>query len=346
LLRDRLSKSVEQPSTRESVRSQTINHQPSPAWWWIFYLSLACAFLAKGPIGWIPLLVVTATKFFLPGIRLNRRFLFFTGLLVMLSIVALWGIPALVRTDGEFFRVGIGRHVVARSVGPMEGHGGKSLVSYLLALPFYFLTIFLTFFPWSFSLPRLTMKLWRKRDPLDNYLTAGVAIIFIVFTFVKTKLPHYTLPAFPLLALLLARFFATRPNAARYVRRTVIAAACVALLAAGATPFVARFFLSREMMLKAKEDLKPEMEFGGTSYKDPTLVWYFRKHVRGFMADLDHDAVKPFMEKPGPRFIIIPTASAAQLYPSVPAGWKTHSVRGINTVNGRRLDLTLLLKSS
>ena len=40
---------------------------------------------------------------------------------------------------------------------------------------------------------------------IDTYLLSGIAIIFVIFTLVSTKLPHYTLPAFPLLALLLAR---------------------------------------------------------------------------------------------------------------------------------------------
>ena len=31
----------------------------------------------------------------------------------------------------------------------MEGHGGKSLGWYLLTLPFYFVTVFISFFPWS-----------------------------------------------------------------------------------------------------------------------------------------------------------------------------------------------------
>ena len=93
-------------------------------------------------------------------------------------------------------------------------------------LPFYFVTIFLTFFPWGFSLPWLTRKLWRKRDPLDRYLLGGTAVVFIVFTLVKTKLPHYTLPAFPLLALLLAKALLDFPKAQRFVRRTALTGAC------------------------------------------------------------------------------------------------------------------------
>ena len=264
----------------------------------------------------------------------------------MLTIVAIWGVPALIRTNGEFFRIGIGRHVVARSLIAMEGHGGESFLSYLVALPFYFVTIFLTFFPWAFSLPRLGMRLWQKRDPLDNYLLSGVAVVFIAFTLLKTKLPHYILPAFPLLALLLAKTLEGQPKAARYIRRTAIAAGCTALLAVAATPFVARLFVSRELMIQAQSDLKPEMEFGCTRYKDPSLVWYFRKRVKGWMAELDDDAVKPFMEMPGARFVIIPADAATELYPSLPFGWKSYSARGLNTTNGKRLELTLLLKPS
>ena len=139
-------------------------------------------------------------------------------MLFVLSLVAVWGIPALVRTDGQFFNIGIGRHVVARSVVAMEGHGASSFWTYLATLPFYFVLVFVTFAPWSIKLPWLTKKLWRDRDPLDNYLIAGIAIIFIIFTLVKTKLPHYTLPAFPLLALLLAKALMHAPNADRFLR--------------------------------------------------------------------------------------------------------------------------------
>ena len=110
-------------------------------------------------------------------------------------------------THGEFFRVGIGKHVVERSVATMEGHGASSVWMYLALLPFYFLTVFASFFPWSIKLPALWKKLRAQRDGTDQFLLAGALIIFGIFTLVQTKLPHYTLPAFPLLALLVARRF-------------------------------------------------------------------------------------------------------------------------------------------
>src|SRR5439155_11680677 len=183
-------------------------------------------FLAKGPIGWTPLLTVTSsTIILLREPQFAQRFKFGRGIVVILAIVSIWGIPALLRTNGEFLRVGIGRHVIGRSIGAMEGHGANSLGAYLLLLPFYFITVFASFFPWSIKLPWLARTLWRSRDKIDNYFVAGIVIIFVIFTFVKTKLPHYTLPAFPLLALLLARHWSKQ--AAVFFKPIAIATTCV-----------------------------------------------------------------------------------------------------------------------
>src|SRR5262249_12833196 len=90
----------------------------------------------------------------------------------------------------------------------------------------YFVMVVIRFFSWSIKLPLLICQLWQKEKTgfmalrqgyggqaaascdgvlVDIYLLAGIAIVFVIFTLVSTKLPHYTLPAFPLLTLLLAR---------------------------------------------------------------------------------------------------------------------------------------------
>src|SRR5207249_7046851 len=95
--------------------------------------------------------------------QLVRSFKFVRGSLLTLAAIALWGIPALIQTHGEFFSVGIGRHVIGRSLATMEGHGANSFGMYLLLLPFYFVTVFISFFPWSIKLPWLVQRLWRVR---------------------------------------------------------------------------------------------------------------------------------------------------------------------------------------
>src|SRR5262252_34131 len=98
----------------------------------VFYLSLALGFLAKGPIAWTPLLTVGVVIMYTRNWQVARRFKFVGGILLMLVIVALWGIPALIQTHGEFFSIGIGRHVIGRSLTTMEGHGASSLGMYVL----------------------------------------------------------------------------------------------------------------------------------------------------------------------------------------------------------------------
>jgi len=256
-------------------------------------------------------------------------------------LVCLWGIPALVRTHGEFFRVGIGKHVVERSVATMEGHGASSVWMYLALLPFYFLTVFASFFPWSIELPALWKNLRAHRDNTDQFLLAGALIIFGIFTFVQTKLPHYTLPAFPLLALLVARRFEPLRLARR---RTIVMTALYLAIALFFSPFLARFFPSYNLARDSRPDLKTEMEFGAVDFTEPSLVWYFRNKVRGFMTPLKRKDASEFMSRGGSRFIVLPTASVAELFPNIDASWRSYRARGFNIPKGRRVDLTMLLK--
>jgi len=359
LLCDRLSPSPDQISNSpqdESVRLADIKlatgrvrptggHQTS-SWWWIFYLALALAFLAKGPIGWVPLVTVVATKLFLPNPQLAQRFKFIRGTLLMLTIVALWGIPALTQTHGQFFIVGIGRHVVGRSFATMEGHGANSFGMYLLLLPFYFVTIFISFFPWSIKLPWLTSKAWRRRDEIDNYLITGVAVIFIIFTLAKTKLPHYTLPAFPLLALLLARHWSPQGGVAwSSFKRIAVATACCYLAIALIVPrLVARLFPAYELFQESWRYLQPDMQFGSVEFDEPSLVWYFRSRVHGFLTLMNRNRAMEFMAEAGPRFVIMPTSLVRTLFANHPETWKMFSTRGFNIAKGKHVDLTLVLK--
>jgi len=343
----------------ENSERQTSNAQRSTSnseyrpWWFLFYLALAGGFLAKGPIAWTPLLTLAAMKLFVGDVELAKRFKFARGILLMLAIVALWGVPALIQTHGEFFRIGIGRHVVGRSFGAMEGHGANSLGIYLLLLPFYFVTIFASFFPWSIKLPSLANKLWRERDKsrlrsdsygvrVDIYLLTAAGIIFVIFSLIKTKLPHYTLPAFPLLSLLLARHLIDHRQ---FLKRCAIVTASIYLVVAlFVTPTAARFFPAAQLFTQTSDQLRPEMEFGAVDFQEPSLVWYFRSRVHGWMTPLNATTAVTFMEKSGPRFAVLPTALAAKTFPDPPATWKSFSTRGFNIAKGKRVDLTLVLK--
>jgi 4-amino-4-deoxy-L-arabinose transferase-like glycosyltransferase len=348
------------------LRSPPSSEDPRSWKYWrlIFYVALAFAFLAKGPLGWMPLATVAFMKFFLRGHALNRRFWFASGSLFSLGIVLLWGIPALVRTNGEFFWVGIGRHVIERGFGALEGHGAQTWQSYLITLPFYFGTVFVSFFPWSIKLPALTKRLWRERDAVDRYLILGIALVFVLMTAVKTKLPHYTLIAFPLLSLLMARHlfslrgffvellrffprFRHRQSrvSPRFAVRTAVIAVVVSLgVALLVFPLVAPTFPSAELFKKSRNDLLPEMDFANVDYYEPSVVWYFRRRAHGFFRGLPPEWVDKFMTNPGPRFVILPTELAKATYPQLPPGWKSYETRGVAFAKGKKAHLTMILK--
>ena len=322
-------------------QASTLKHQ-TLFWWFVLYLSLALGFLAKGPIAWTPLLTLAAMKLLVGDVELAKRCKFVRGILLMLAIVALWGVPALIQTDGEFLRIGIGRHVIGRSFGAMEGHGANSLGVYLLLLPFYFVTIFASFFPWSIKLPALTRKLWRSRDKIDIYLITGAAIIFVIFSLIKTKLPHYTLPAFPLLSLLLARHLIDHRQFLK--RCAIIAASIYLVMALFVVPPAARAFPAAQLFRQTRDQLRPEIEFGAVDFQEPSLVWYFRSRVHGWMTPLNATTAVTFMGKSGPRFVVLPTALTAKTFPDPPGAWKSFTTRGFNIAKGKHVDLTLVLK--
>ena len=359
--------------------SETLQHSrrnqgaavSSPPWaiwrspFLVFYLSLALGFLAKGPIAWTPLLTVGVLIISTRDWQLVRSFKFLRGLLLTLAVIALWGIPALIETHGEFFRIGIGRHVIGRSLATMEGHGADTFGMYLLLLPFYFVTIFISFFPWSIKLPWLVQRLWWERragiaDPsankIDAYLVTGTAVIFIIFTLIKTKLPHYTLPAFPLLALLLARHWlgdtlSHAPNASGAKSRfgfekIAIGAACIWIATAFVVPpIVARFFPAYQLFQQSRASLQSNMQFASVEFDEPSLVWYFRSRVKGFLTPLNRRRAAEFMTVPRGRFVVLPMTVAGSIFANPPQSWQSFTTSGFNIAKGKRVDLTLVLKT-
>lgn len=318
------------------------------AWWLVFYVALALGFLAKGPVAWLPLGAVGLFAAIRKPGGVAKRFRFELGLLLMLALVGAWGIPALIRTDGQFFWVGIGKHVVGRSLTTMEGHGGKGWLSFVAMLPFFFVTVFLSFFPWSLRLPWLVGRLKRalrggSLPDAQFFLLAGVGVVFGVFTLVRTKLPHYTLPAFPLMAIVLARELETaaaagksRLNVGRWAAITMAAGTVVALIG---FPLLAHFFPGHELIVKSKAALRPDMEFASTDFQEPSLVWYARKYVRGWYTPLSAEALPAFMAKPGPRFCVAPAGTL-----KAAPGWEVFEAHGFNLARGKNLALQLLVK--
>ncbi len=164
--------------------------------WVLFGLGL----LAKGPV--TPL-------FLLPPLfalchqdrRLWRVFFPPWGPALALGLLGLWLLPANAATDGELVRRALGHHVVARALRPLEGHGLPGLLGVLMGPPFYLVSLALAAFP---LLPAFWRSL-RFRPAVQEHVNlalAGVAVPLVLLSLVQTKLPHYILPAVPLVVVL------------------------------------------------------------------------------------------------------------------------------------------------
>ncbi|MCX7047380.1 MAG: glycosyltransferase family 39 protein [Candidatus Sumerlaeota bacterium] len=120
------------------------------------------------------------------------------GIPLALGIMALWLIPALIKTHGEFLIEGAGKHLIGRTTQPFEGHVGVP--------GYYLLGALITFFPWSAFLPAAIWRAWKQRRQDGNllFLLAWVAGPWVLIELITSKLPHYLLSAFPAMAILIA----------------------------------------------------------------------------------------------------------------------------------------------
>jgi 4-amino-4-deoxy-L-arabinose transferase-like glycosyltransferase len=195
-------------------------------WRWVFYVGMALATLAKGPVGFlVPLVTIglylTATgqwrRFWLQGAPLAGTFLF--ALLALPWYVVMWSI------HGTEYTASAQANTVGRFLSPMEGHSFTIL--------FYVPVLLLGFFPWSGWLPFAWYEAYtswreaRKRQQtatesreiprssalngdapeLQWFAAAWVLGVFVFFTLSSTRLAHYIGPLFPAAALLTASYW-------------------------------------------------------------------------------------------------------------------------------------------
>ncbi len=205
------------------------------AWFWV---AMAAGILLKGPITPMVVGLTAATlagwERAWPGwLRALRPG---WGVPLMLLLVLPWFVAIGVATQGRFFAESLGGDLGGKLGGGVESHGAPPGV-HLLLLP-------LLCFPFVMPAIRALPAAWRARaTPEVRVLIAWIVPAWIVFEAVPTKLPHYTLPLYPAVALLAASFVVRAVPAARLVRRVAVTEAvlCGVILAgfAVALPFVA-----------------------------------------------------------------------------------------------------------
>ncbi len=164
----------------------------------LFWLALAVQVLVKGPIG--PLVTLPL----LAGLCVLRRDLALLralrpayGLALVAALVLPWVIAITLRSDGAFWTASVGEDMLAKVGSAKESHGAPP-GSYLVAL-------WLTFWPAALLLGASLPAIWRnRRHPLVTFAALWAVPFWLVFELTPTKLVHYTMPTYPMLALLTA----------------------------------------------------------------------------------------------------------------------------------------------
>ena len=164
----------------------------------IFWTAIAAGILIKGPViimfvGFAAITLVVADRSARWMLRLKPAI----GAPWALLLVLPWFLAILVRSGGSFFSDALGEDMFAKVTGGQETHG--------LPPGFYFVAFWETFFPGAMLAGLAAPAVWRARtEPGCRFLLAWVIPSWIAFELVPTKLPHYVLPLYPALAILIA----------------------------------------------------------------------------------------------------------------------------------------------
>ena len=185
------------------------------------------------------------------------------GVGIISLIVLPWLIAIHVR-EPTFLATSIGHDVIARSGRGLEGHGQPP--------GFHLLALFGTWFPWSVLLPGTMWQAWKRRgQPWVTLALAACLGPWVMFELVVTKLPHYLLPIFPMLALLTADWLV------RATRGRFVIARAGLRTAAGVFALVALGFAVASIALRAPSAVAVTL---GLAWAGGLAVTWWRGRLR------------------------------------------------------------------
>jgi 4-amino-4-deoxy-L-arabinose transferase-like glycosyltransferase len=183
-------------------------------------IAIGLGVLTKGPVILLNVLPITVlAPWWNPGLKWGRWF-GGVGLAILLgtAIALAWALPAGM-AGGEAYRNAIFWGQTADRMVDSFAHR-RPIWWYLPLLP-------VMLFPW-FVWPGLWQALARhRREGLDRgtrFCLAWMLPIFVAFSFISGKQPHYLVPLFPAFALLTARVLANRTGTTRVGLPAILAA--------------------------------------------------------------------------------------------------------------------------
>jgi 4-amino-4-deoxy-L-arabinose transferase-like glycosyltransferase len=209
-----------------------------------FYVLLGLGVLSKGPVAIaLPGLIVgvflwTKKELFSKKLFHYRPIL---GTLLMLLIAAPWFIAVHYATDGAWTEGFFFEHNFKRFGNEMEGHGGIFLITWAFVV--------LGLLPFSVFVIQAFRESWRKKKDSFILFSLIVSVVFIVFFSISsTKLPNYTMPCYPFLAVLIALYLdgmLKNPKRSKYLSWGIVALLVITI----ALPVAGYFALENEKQL-------------------------------------------------------------------------------------------------
>jgi 4-amino-4-deoxy-L-arabinose transferase-like glycosyltransferase len=119
------------------------------------------------------------------------------GSLWLVALVSPWFIAIVAKSGDSFFVQALGHDMLEKITSGQETHGAPPGL--------YFILFWVTFWPGSVLAGLATPTIWRaRREPGARFLLAWLIPSWLVFEIVMTKLPHYVLPLYPAIAILIA----------------------------------------------------------------------------------------------------------------------------------------------
>jgi 4-amino-4-deoxy-L-arabinose transferase-like glycosyltransferase len=175
--------------------------QPAVSGWKlpaIFWSALAGGMLLKGPLILAFVAITAGTLSILDrSVRWLSSLRPLPGVAWFILLVLPWFIAIVMRSGDSFLAESVGRDLLGKVAIGQESHGAPP--------GYYFVLFWVTFWPGATLAAIAAPSVWAARhEPGARFLLAWLVPSWIMFEIVMTKLPHYVLPLYPAIAILIA----------------------------------------------------------------------------------------------------------------------------------------------
>ena len=177
------------------VRQQRAISSMAP---WLFWIAVSLGTIVKGPI--VPglgLLTIATLSIYDRDLSWAKKLRPLAGIAIVIVVVAPWLVAITAQSGMAFWKEVLGKSLFGKIQGGQQSHGFPP--------GYYLVTYALTMWPYAVETLRGGLRALRnlRNDPRIAFCVAWVIPMWIIFELVPTKLPHYVLPVFPSLLILM-----------------------------------------------------------------------------------------------------------------------------------------------